>query len=82
MANHAAVLIIVGACILIVLVVAPLRTGAVYLLQKGLPKLIGALKIVLHQVVAAHVNVIKNLQPRQRVLYELKHERTSYTDEK
>lgn len=82
MANHAGIYIVLGACLLIVLVVGPLRTGAAYLLKTFIPMLFTTAKVVFHQVVAAHVNVAQNLQPRQRVLYELDRHRTSHTDEK
>lgn len=75
-------LLIVGASLLIVLIVPPLRALAGWLLTKAGPGLVEAFKIVLHAIVSAHVNVIRNLQPRQKLIYELNKGRTSHTQEK
>lgn len=78
-ADHASLYILIGACILVVLVIAPFRAGLIWCLTKGWKPVLDWLKVAMHIIVSAHMNVLRNFQPRQKLLYELDKKRTSYT---
>lgn len=74
-------ILIIIAAVLVIVIVKPFRHLAGWLITKGAPHALELVKVFLHLVVGAHVNVIRNLQPRQKLIFELNKKRTSHTQE-
>lgn len=74
-------ILIVVIAVLVIVIVKPLRSLAGWIVSKGLPQLFELFKVFLHLVVGAHVNVMRNLQPRQKLIFELNRKRTSHTQD-
>lgn len=70
-----------GFALFLILVIPLLRTAAWNFLKTATPIAVNWIKVGLHFIIQAHITVIRNLQPRQKILYELRRERTSRTRE-
>ena len=81
MHDSTTIYLFIGIAAFLILVIAPLRTMAAWLVTSCAGPLFGILKVGLHILVSAHWNVIRNFAPRRKIIYELDHKRTSHTDE-
>jgi hypothetical protein len=79
MTDHTSVYLILGGAVFLVLVIEPLRLGAFWLITSSWKPVLGWVKVVLHFLFGAHMNVLRNFQPRQNLVYELDRKRTSHT---
>lgn len=79
MTQHATLYIILFAAAFLVLVMEPLREGLLKFLKWSWKPALDWTKVALHFLIGAHLNVLRNFQPRQKLLYELERKRTSHT---
>ena len=77
-ANWVWVLWIGGLILLLLIAFPPTRVLLLWLVSK--PVLSG-LRHVFHEITMAHGNVIRNLQPRNKIFSELTRKQTSHTEE-
>lgn len=73
----------IGVMVLTVLALFPPTRALLVMIFKELKimkPIFSGLRHVLHEIVTAHMSVIRNFQPRQRVFMELSRKRTSYTE--
>lgn len=80
MADHASLYLTIGTICFLILVITPLRAVAVYLITKGWKPVLDWVKVALHFLIGAHMTVLRNFQPRQKLVYELNRKRTSHTN--
>lgn len=79
MTQHATLYIILFAIAFLVIVLEPLRDAFLKLLKASWKPALDWLKVALHFLIGSHINVLRNFQPRQKLLYELDRSRTSHT---
>lgn len=69
------------AAVVLALLITPLREGLVWLIRNGTVPVFTTFKHVLHVIIRAHANVLRNFLPRARIFFELRRARTSHTGE-
>ena len=81
--SHASIIFYGVFLVIAFVVLPPLRALLVWALKELAPHsaLWGHVKTIVHALWQAHATLLRNLQPRAKVLMELERRRTSYTED-